>query len=226
MRGRAVRRAACALLVCLAAPAMAQTAVQGGAQAGVPGAADPAQPMAAARGGVVVLDTERLFAESQFGLHLAELLQAETEALIEENRRIEAELTAEEQALTRRRPGMDPAAFREEADAFDAKVQQIRRERDAEERALQQEASAGRERFLAAIGPTLGEVMMERGATVILDRRAVFLSTGAVDVTEAAIAAVDAAIGDGSELPPEGEAPETSPGAAPTSAPAPAAREQ
>ena len=35
------------------------------------------------------------------------------EILALENRRIEAELTAEEQALTRRRPGMDPAAFRE-----------------------------------------------------------------------------------------------------------------
>ena len=203
MRAGAGRWAACALLmVGLQAPAMAQTVAQGGGEA--------SPPETHAMGGIVVLDTEKLFAESRFGLRLAEMLQAETEALIEENRRIEAELTAEEQALTRRRPGMDPAAFREEAEAFDAKVQQIRRERDAEERALQQEAAAGRERFLAASGPILGEVMMARGATVILDRRTVFLSTGAVDVTEAAIAAVDAAIGDGSGLASEAETPEAS----------------
>ncbi|MCP1169640.1 OmpH family outer membrane protein [Limimaricola litoreus] len=210
MRGRAVGRALCALSVCLAVPAAAQTAAQPEVRDPAPRATETqAETEIGAVGGIVVLDTERLFAESLFGLRLAEMLQAETEALIEENRRIEAELTAEEQALTRRRPGMDPVAFREEAEAFDAKVQQIRRERDAKERALQQEASAGRERFLAAIGPTLGEVMMARGAAVILDRRAVFLSTGAVDVTEAAIAAIDAEIGDGSDLAPEADAVET-----------------
>ncbi|GAD56554.1 OmpH family outer membrane protein [Limimaricola cinnabarinus] len=177
----------------------------------MPPAVDPA-----AQGGVVVLDTDRLFAESLFGQALATDLQAETEALIEENRRIEAELTAEEQSLTRRRPGMEPAAFREEAEAFDARVQEIRRERDAKERALQLEAAAGRERFLAAIGPTLGQVMMARGAAVILDRRAVFLSTGAVDVTDAAIAAVDAEIGNGSDLPvPEAAQSDAAPTAVP-----------
>ncbi|MGX9855580.1 OmpH family outer membrane protein [Limimaricola variabilis] len=158
---------------------------------------------------VLVLDTERLFTESLFGRRLADDLQAKTEALIEENRRIEAELTAEEQDLTRRRPSMAPADFRAEADAFDARVQEIRRERDAKERALQQEAATGRETFLAASGQALGQLMLSRGAAVILDRRTVFLSTGAVDITDAAIAAVDEAIGDGSvEAEPE-EAPES-----------------
>lgn len=191
MRARAAGRAVCVLLVGLAGPAMAQRAE--------PEVVPPAVEAPAA-GGIVVLDTDRLFTESLFGQTLATALQTETEALIEENRRIEAELTAEEQSLTQRRAEMTPTAFRNEADAFDARVQQIRRERDAKERALQQEAAAGREQFLAAIGPTLGQVMMARGAAVILDRRTVFLSTGAVDVTDTAIAAVDAAIGDGSTL--------------------------
>lgn len=207
MRARPAGQVLCALLACLAGPAAAQRAE--------PVIVPPAVDLAA-QGGVVVLDTDRLFAESLFGQALATDLQAETEALIEENRRIEAELTAEEQSLTRRRPGMEPAAFREEAEAFDARVQEIRRERDAKERALQLEATAGRERFLAAIGPTLGQVMMARGAAVILDRRAVFLSTGAVDVTDAAIAAVDAEIGNGSDLPvPEAAQPDAAPTAVP-----------
>ncbi len=189
-----MRRAAAVLglMLALGGPALAQRVAD-------PAAPAPAQTPAAA-GGIVVLDTDRLFSESLFGQRLAADLQAQTEALVEENRRIEAELTAEEQDLTRRRPSMTPEAFRAEAEAFDARVQEIRRERDAKERALQQEAASGREIFLAAAGPALGQVMLERGASIILDRRAVFLSTSAVDVTDAALAAVDAAIGNGATL--------------------------
>ncbi|MGR3634079.1 MAG: OmpH family outer membrane protein [Limimaricola soesokkakensis] len=189
-----MRRAAAVLglMLALGGPALAQRVAD-------PAAPAPAQTPAAA-GGIVVLDTDRLFSESLFGQRLAADLQAQTEALVEENRRIEAELTAEEQDLTRRRPSMTPGAFRAEAEAFDARVQEIRRERDAKERALQQEAASGREIFLAAAGPALGQVMLERGASIILDRRAVFLSTSAVDITDAALAAVDAAIGDGATL--------------------------
>ncbi len=189
-----MRRAAAVLglMLALGGPALAQRVAD-------PAAPAPAQTPAAA-GGSVVLDTDRLFSESLFGQRLAADLQAQTEALVEENRRIEAELTAEEQDLTRRRPSMTPEAFRAEAEAFDARVQEIRRERDAKERALQQEAASGREIFLAAAGPALGQVMLERGASIILDRRAVFLSTSAVDVSDAALAAVDAAIGNGATL--------------------------
>ncbi|WP_432256168.1 OmpH family outer membrane protein [Limimaricola sp. AA108-03] len=189
-----MRRAAAVLglMLALGGPALAQRVAD-------PAAPAPAQTPAAA-GGIVVLDTDRLFSESLFGRRLSADLQAQTEALVEENRRIEAELTAEEQDLTRRRPSMTPEAFRAEAEAFDARVQEIRRERDAKERALQQEAASGREIFLAAAGPALGQVMLERGASIILDRRAVFLSTSAVDVTDAALAAVDAAIGNGATL--------------------------
>lgn len=189
-----MRRAAAVLglMLALGGPALAQRVAD-------PAAPAPAQTPATA-GGIVVLDTDRLFSESLFGRRLAADLQAQTEALVEENRRIEAELTAEEQDLTRRRPSMTPEAFRAEAEAFDARVQEIRRERDAKERALQQEAASGREIFLAAAGPALGQVMLERGASIILDRRAVFLSTSAVDVTDAALAAVDAAIGNGATL--------------------------
>lgn len=149
---------------------------------------------------VLVLDTDRLFAETEFGQRLSSDLRTRTEALIEENRRIEAQLTEEEQGLTRRRPSMEPAAFRAEAEAFDTRVQSIRKEQDAKERALQQSVATGRDAFLAAAAPTLGQVMLDRGASVILDRRGVFLSIAAVDITDAAVAALDAEVGDGADL--------------------------
>jgi len=136
-------------------------------------------------------------------------LQAETDTLRDENRRIEAALTAEEQSLTERRPTMTPEAFRAEADAFDERVQGIRTAQDAKERALQNGVTDGRDQFLAVAAPVLGQMMRDAGAAVILDRRTVFLALSAVDITDEAIAAIDAAIGDGGDLAPEEPSPES-----------------
>ena len=60
--------------------------------------------------------------------------------------------------------------------------------------------------------PVLGEPAdSENGAVAILDKNAIILSLSAIDVTEAAIARVDAALGDGSDpaTPPEEPAPQS-----------------
>lgn len=180
-------RAALIALALLSAPLAAQEG-QGGQQAA------PVH-----RGAVLTIDTDRIFSESLFGRRVADEYRAATEELGAENRRIEAELTAEEQSLTDRRAAMDPEDFRAEAEAFDIRVQAIRSEQDAKERALQEHLTQGRDAFLSATTSILGELMQEAGASVILDRRSVFLALGAIDVTEDAIAAIDAAIGDGAE---------------------------
>jgi Skp family chaperone for outer membrane proteins len=184
--------------------ALAMAAVAGGAAAQE---ATPVQ-MGQVQSAILTVDTERLFSESAFGLRVAAELQAATDALRDENRRIEAALTAEEQSLTERRPTMTPEAFRAEADAFDERVQGIRTAQDAKERALQDGVTHGRDQFLAVAAPVLGQMMREAGAAVILDRRTVFLALSAVDITDEAIAAIDAAIGDGSDLAPEDPPPE------------------
>ncbi len=166
--------------------------------AGAPVAAQQAPlGMGQAQSAVLTIDSERLFNESLFGQRIADEFRVATEALAAENRSIEAELTAEEQALTDRRADMDPDMFRAEADAFDGRVQVIRSEQDTKERALQDRLTEGRDTFLSAAAPVLGDLMQGAGASVILDRRSVFLALGAVDITDAAIAAIDAAIGDG-----------------------------
>jgi Skp family chaperone for outer membrane proteins len=152
---------------------------------------------------VLTIDIDRLFAETQFGRRVAAELRVASEALAAENRRIEAELVAEERSLTERRPMMPVEDFRAAAQAFDEKVQRIRAEQDAKERALQTRLDQGRQAFLNAATPVLGRMMRDAGAVVILDRRTVFLSIGAVDITDEAVLAIDAAIGDGSSA--EGE---------------------
>lgn len=149
---------------------------------------------------VLTVDTDRLFAESLFGRRKALELTRATEELAIENRRIEAELLAEEESLTGRRPSMQVEDFRAAADAFDARVEAFRIAQDAKEIVLQDSLTDGRDAFLQSAAPILGELMQAAGASVVLDRRTVFLAMGDVDITDEAIAAIDAVIGDGQEI--------------------------
>jgi hypothetical protein len=50
------------------------------------------------------------------------------------------------------------------------------------------------------VGTILGDLMLERGAVAVLDQRIVFLSHSSVDMTAAAVARIDAVLGDGSTV--------------------------
>ena len=94
---------------------------------------------------------------------------------------------------------MEAEAFRQAADAFDAKVQDIRRAQDAKEKALQNAVTEGREAFFAAAQNIIGQLMVDAGSVVVLDRRSVFLSVGAIDITDSALETVNATLGSGEE---------------------------
>lgn len=153
-----------------------------------------AQPLELSVAPILVIDQERLFSESRLGERISSEIEAASDTLAAENRRIEAELVAEELSLTERRSSLPPEEFRALADAFDAKVQRLRAEQDEKERALQARGEADRQAFLNSIVPVLGAIAGERGAVAILDRRAVFLSADRIDVTDEAIRRLNAAI--------------------------------
>lgn len=148
---------------------------------------------------ILTVDIERLFARSQFGERIARTFAADSTALGEENRRIADALREEELALAAQRAAMPGDVFRSEALAFDEKAQGIRRAQDAKERALENTLGEGRAVFLDVTRPILGELMVDRGAFAILDRRSVLLSLGSIDVTDEAISRINAAIGDGAQ---------------------------
>jgi Skp family chaperone for outer membrane proteins len=166
-----------------------------GLSAAAPAAAQEALPQSP----VLTLDEERLFTGSAFGKRvLAELMAAERE-LAAENRALEEELVAAERALTEQRPTTPPDVFRGLADAFDARVQQVRQTQDAKARELARRRDAERQRFFEAAVPVLGDLAREAGAVAILSRQAIILSFDRIDVTDAAIARLDATLGDGRE---------------------------
>jgi Skp family chaperone for outer membrane proteins len=186
------------------------------------GAATPpaAQPLATSS--ILVVNRERLLSGSRRGQALLAAEEAALDRMRAEARAIEAAFEAEERELTAKRQTLAPDAFRALADEFDGRVVVARREQDNRSAALAQEFDAGRRRFYAAVAPVLVQLMERRGAQAILDENSVLLASQEIDITEAAIAAIDAApVEDpGGALPaPPGDAPAEAPENAPGDAP-------
>lgn len=161
---------------------------------------------------VLTLDEERLFTESRFGKAVLAAHDREVEALIAENRRIEADLEAEERTLTDRRAGMSKADFAPLSAAFNEKVEGIRSAQKAKSDALNRRFEEERRRFFTAASPILAQVMQERGAVAIISKRAVIAGFENIDITEAAVARLDAVLGAGPSVvvaPPDGAPAET-----------------
>lgn len=169
----------------------------------------------AQQSGILLLDQTRFFAGSLYGQRVQSEIDAAGRALATENRMIEAELTAEELELTERRADLPREEFSVLAAEFDTRVERIRSEQDAKERALNTAIEQARAQFFELAVPILLDIASDRGAAVIMDRRSVLLAADQVDITNEAIAAVDAALGVGPDTP----LVDPTPGAAPIPVP-------
>lgn len=149
-----------------------------------------------AQSAVLTVDPERLFSESRFGKAAVARLEVAQQELLAENKKLEAALEAEEKDLTEKRPTLPAVEFRKLADAFDSKAEGIRAARLAKSRSLTTLRDDDRQKFLSAIVPILGSLMGEMGALVILEKQSVFLSFERVDITDRAIARIDAELDD------------------------------
>lgn len=150
---------------------------------------------------ILIVDRARMFTESAFGQASIERERIAATALETENAGIQAELVAEEQDLTVLRQTLSAAEFSARATAFDEKVERIRAEQDAKARDLARIRDDDGKAFQRAALPILGELTASLGAQVLLDKSAVILSLSLVDVTDEAIARVDAALGAGATAP-------------------------
>lgn len=160
---------------------------------------------------ILIVDPERLFANSDLGKQLNASLDEAALALSAENRQIEATLSQEEQALTDQRADLSPEEFRKLADAFDTRVTQLREAQAQKAQLLDQMRNQNRVQFIRQIVPILAQMMQDAGAQVMLNQSDVFLSTSAVDITDAAIARINADI-----AVPADDSPATDPTAAPS----------
>lgn len=178
---------------------------QGEGPAAVPGQPAATAPAAATGGrvasSVLLLNQDRLLTASRYGERIQREVEAAGSQLAAENRRIEAQLTEEELQLTQRRAQMSADEFRPLAEEFDNRVEAIRAAQEAKGRALQAQAEAAQASFFELVFPILVDLLRQRGAGVMIDSRAVLLSVEGVDITDEAIARVDAQIGEGGPEP-------------------------
>lgn len=156
-------------------------------------AQDAARPQRA----VLTIDQEYLFTGSLFGERVTASLKLDLTKLEQDFQKLEADLSAEEKELTGKRPTLTPDAFRQLADAFDEKVQAIRRAQDTKARDLDRRLEQERTKYYGLVNPILQTLMDDLGASVILDRRAVLVGLEGVDITKDALLLIDATLGDG-----------------------------
>ncbi len=162
---------------------------------------------------ILVVNQERLLTGSERGQALLAAEEAARERMRTEARAIDSAFEEEERSLTARRAELDAPTFRALADAFDARVVAARREQDARAAALAAEFDAGRRRFYAAVAPILVGLMERHGAQAILDENIVLMASQELNITDAAIAEIDAM--------PGGDIPVELPQSGPADAPGP-----
>ena len=148
---------------------------------------------------ILIVNQDRIIAESDAGAEAQAAFEEAARVLAEENDRIEAELIEEERALTEERPDLPVDEFRARADDFDARVQRIRAEQDQKARAIQLQREEARLEVIRSAGSVIREISLERGAILVLDQRNVVLSADAIDITDEVIARID----DTDETPPQ-----------------------
>ena len=190
------------------------------AGAAAPSAAQEVSPPAAPslQTPILTIDQDRLFGETLWGKRVAGRIEAASADLAAENRRIEAELTAEEKVLTDKRPTLPAEEFRKLADDFDARVVEFRRTQDGKARAIGRIHDAERQAFYKAARPVMAEVLRGHGAVAVLDNRAIFLAADAIDATEEMTARIDTELGAGTDVELPAEPDDGGGGAAPAPA--------
>ena len=140
---------------------------------------------------ILTIDLDRLLSETQLGSETMARLEQQAQQLADENNRIETQLIEEEQRITDQRAELEAEAFRDLADDFDSRVQQFRSEQDAKARALTRSRDEARQDFFSEVTEIVSNIVREKGALVVIERREVFLSADTIDITDEAIQRVN-----------------------------------
>lgn len=144
-----------------------------------------------AAGAILFVNQERLLVESELGKRILAEETSERAALSAEGEAIATQLEADELALTELRQQVPPEEFRQQADAFNLRVEQIRAEQFAKDQAQAAKSETRRRAFFNIAGQVLGDILRQSRASAIMDRRAVLLFDTGLEVTDQAIVALD-----------------------------------
>ncbi|MGB1752248.1 MAG: OmpH family outer membrane protein [Paracoccaceae bacterium] len=132
---------------------------------------------------ILVLDIRRALNESNAGQLILEKYKAAIIALNNEFNILQTQLIAEEQELRDLRSRMEVSEFLKLAESFDQKSTQAREEYRLRKHAIDDELNENTDRLARILSQYAGEVMEEKGATVVLMKNQVIVSSNAIDIT-------------------------------------------
>ena len=155
-------------------------------------AAAPAQDGAPGVGRVVVVSRDRILRESAAARRLRDAEAEMTEKLQRQIDGTKADFAAEEAELARLRGELPEAEFESRVAAFDQRVRLARRGAQERAAALQKGFQDARAIIAAALPGLMERLRVESGAAIVLNADQVLALEPAVDLSDRAIALVDA----------------------------------
>lgn len=151
---------------------------------------------AAAQTSIIVVDMDRVGADSAAGKSGQTQLKAKVDSLQARGKSLADQLRSEEEALLKARQAntMAPEAFQAKVKDLQTKQNNARTELGNRENELQRSQAAVRQQIFNAVGPIIQAVMRERGASIVLTRDAALAVAPTLDVTADVIRRLDAAL--------------------------------
>ncbi len=132
---------------------------------------------------ILVLDISRVLTESSAGQLILDRYKEQVIALNNEFNNLQTQLIAEEQELRDVRATMDVDAFVQLAEAFDKKSNETREEYRTRKQSIDDRLNEHTDRLARLMSQYAGEVMEEKGASLVLMKNQVIVSSNAIDIT-------------------------------------------
>lgn len=151
---------------------------------------------AAAQTSIIVVDMDRVGADSAAGKSGQTQLKAKLDSLQARGKTLADQLRTEEETLLKARQAntMAPEAFQAKVKDLQTKQNSARTELGNRENELQRSQAYVRQQIFNAVGPIVQAVMRERGASIVLAREAALAVAPTLDVTAEVIRRLDAAL--------------------------------
>jgi Skp family chaperone for outer membrane proteins len=150
----------------------------------------------AAQSMIIVVDMDRVGAESAAGRSGAQQLKTRLDSIQARAKTLGDGLRTEEETLLKARQSnsMAPDAFQNKVKELQTRQNNARTELGRSEQEFGRSQGFVRQQIFNAVGPIIQAIMRERGASVVLTRDAALAVNPALDVTAEVIRRLDAAL--------------------------------
>jgi Skp family chaperone for outer membrane proteins len=170
---------------------------------------------------ILIVDLQRVFAQSAAGQDAQRQLKTQEDQLNTRFKTLQDQFRKEEEALAKQRSVVDENAFRTRVQEFQTRANRAETDLNTRQQELRRSAAWVNQQILTGVNPILQELLQQRGANIITDRQQVLIAAPALDVTQTVIERLNTRLPKVSITPPAQPAAGAAPAAAPAATPRP-----